>query len=178
MEHRRPAPANRRCGRVPAQMWAGLRRRCERVPAQMWAGPGADVRLQSGPRMPGAMAVPGRKRVALNSGVVGRKFASMVPVPGRFASTDLSMPAASRSALCVLVCVRACVHVLVCVRACVRACVHVLVCVRACLRACMCLCACVCACVRACVRVRACVCVCVCVCACVCAFIYVYIQSM
>jgi hypothetical protein len=42
--------SRRRCGRVPAQMWARpgadvgeSRRRCGRVPAQMWASRGADV---------------------------------------------------------------------------------------------------------------------------------------
>ena len=42
--------SQRRCGRVPAQMWASpaadvgeSQRRCGRVPPQMWASPSADV---------------------------------------------------------------------------------------------------------------------------------------
>jgi hypothetical protein len=35
--------SRRRCGPVPAQMWAGPGHSCGPVPAQMWASPGADV---------------------------------------------------------------------------------------------------------------------------------------
>ena len=40
---RRCVQSRRRCGRVPAQMWASPGADVGAVPAQMWASPGADV---------------------------------------------------------------------------------------------------------------------------------------